>query len=56
MLNEAVHEQRVYLACDATDMRKSIDGLAALVQEHFNLNPFSPFFRPITNGYILLQL
>ncbi|MCL6599802.1 MAG: IS66 family insertion sequence element accessory protein TnpB [Alicyclobacillus macrosporangiidus] len=42
MLNEAVPEQRVYLACGATDMRKSIDGLAALVQERFNLNPFSP--------------
>ncbi|MBF8376288.1 IS66 family insertion sequence element accessory protein TnpB, partial [Alicyclobacillus mali] len=25
-------ELRVYLACGSTDMRKSIDGLAALVQ------------------------
>lgn len=32
----------VYLACGATDMRKSIDGLAAIVQEQFALNPFSP--------------
>jgi transposase len=31
----------VYLACGATDMRKSIDGLAAIVQEQFGLNPFS---------------
>ncbi|NKI23905.1 IS66 family insertion sequence element accessory protein TnpB [Paenibacillus dendritiformis] len=31
----------VYLACGATDMRKSIDGLAAIVQEQFELNPFS---------------
>ncbi|WP_267879088.1 IS66 family insertion sequence element accessory protein TnpB [Paenibacillus popilliae] len=31
----------VYLACGATDMRKSIDGLAAMVQEQFGLNPFS---------------
>ncbi|MCL6444628.1 MAG: IS66 family insertion sequence element accessory protein TnpB [Alicyclobacillus sp.] len=35
-------EQRVYLACGSTDMRKSIDGLAALVQESFHLDPFSP--------------
>ncbi|MEI7028433.1 IS66 family insertion sequence element accessory protein TnpB [Paenibacillus sp. y28] len=31
----------VYLACGATDMRKSIDGLAAIVQEQFALDPFS---------------
>lgn len=34
--------EKVYLACGATDMRKSIDGLAALVQEGFALDPFSP--------------
>lgn len=33
--------QQVYLAVGATDLRKSIDGLAALVQERFGLNPFS---------------
>jgi transposase len=27
------HSQRVYLAAGSTDLRKSIDGLAALVQE-----------------------
>ncbi|RCW52058.1 IS66 family insertion sequence element accessory protein TnpB [Paenibacillus prosopidis] len=32
---------RVYLACGSTDLRKSIDGLAALVQEGFGLDPFS---------------
>src|SRR5919109_2300598 len=34
--------QRVYLATGVTDLRKSIDGLAVLVQEGFGLNPFSP--------------
>jgi transposase len=33
---------QVYLACGSTDLRKSIDGLAAIVQEGFTLNPFSP--------------
>jgi transposase len=33
---------RVYLACGPTDLRKSIDGLAALVQEGFALDPFGP--------------
>ncbi|NOU88653.1 hypothetical protein GC102_23280 [Paenibacillus sp. LMG 31460] len=29
----------VYLAAGSTDLRKSIDGLAALVQEGFGLDP-----------------
>ena len=32
---------RVYLACGSTDMRRSIDGLAAIVQAEFQLDPFS---------------
>jgi len=31
----------VYLACGSTDLRKSIDGLAAIVQEGFQLDPCS---------------
>jgi transposase len=31
---------RIYLACGATDLRKSIDGLAGLVQQGFGLDPF----------------
>lgn len=34
--------ERVYLACGSTDMRKSIDGLAALVSQAFKLDPFTP--------------
>ena len=34
--------EKVYLACGNTDMRKSIDGLAALVQEGFALDLFTP--------------
>lgn len=33
---------RIVLASGATDLRKSIDSLAAIVQEQFSLNPFSP--------------
>jgi transposase len=32
---------KVYLACGSTDLRKSIDGLAAIVQQRFHINPFS---------------
>ena len=39
MLNSRIDQ--VYLATGATDLRKSIDGLAILVTESFNLDPFS---------------
>jgi len=32
--------KRVYLACGVTDMRKSITGLAAIVEGSFKLDPF----------------
>jgi transposase len=31
---------RVYLACGATDMRKEINGLSAIVELSFRLDPF----------------
>jgi transposase len=34
--------ETVYLACGSTDLRKSIDGLAALVSQVFRLDPFAP--------------
>lgn len=37
-----VFDRQVYLACGSTDMRKSIDSLAVLVQQSFALDPFSP--------------
>lgn len=41
MLNET-NVECVYLARGSTDLRKSIDGLAVLVKEGFQLDPFSP--------------
>lgn len=38
MLN--LHGKQVYLACGRTDMRKSINGLAALVEQSFALDLF----------------
>lgn len=32
--------KRVFLACGQTDMRKSINGFAAMVEGSFKLNPF----------------
>ena len=41
MLSE-IQVNKVYLALNSTDLRKSIDGLAVLVQHSFKLDPFSP--------------
>lgn len=41
MLSE-LQVQQVYLASGNTDLRKSIDGLAALVTAGLELDPFSP--------------
>ena len=42
MLGDITIAQEIYIACGYTDMRKSIDGLAALVQESMGLNPYGP--------------
>ena len=34
-------DKPVYLACGPTDMRKSMDGLAAVVEGSFKLDPFA---------------
>ena len=36
-----LHNRQVYLACGVTDLRRGIDGLAVLVREQFDLDPFS---------------
>lgn len=34
--------KEIYIATGYTDMRKSIDGLASVVQQQFKLEPFQP--------------
>jgi len=41
MLGDITVTENIYIACGHTDMRKSIDGLAAIVQQQFHLDPFS---------------
>ncbi|RGS69436.1 IS66 family insertion sequence element accessory protein TnpB [Mitsuokella sp. AF21-1AC] len=42
MLIRELTAEPIYLACGHTDMRKSIDGLAALVISRFHLDPHQP--------------
>ena len=41
MLTDFTGADRVYIACGYTDLRCGIDGLASLVQQQFQLDPFS---------------
>ena len=40
MLGDISGISKIYCVCGYTDMRKSIDGLATLVQQQFQLDPF----------------
>ena len=41
MLSEYTGADKVYIALGYTDLRRGIDGLAAIVQERFELDPFT---------------
>ena len=41
MLAEAHGISKIMIICGTTDLRKGIDGLAALVQQQFELDPFT---------------
>ena len=41
MLNDYSGADRIYIACGYTDMRRGINGLASIVQEQFQLDPFT---------------
>lgn len=41
MLSEIAENLPVYLITGYTDMRKSIDGLAMIIQSNLSLNPFN---------------
>lgn len=41
MIGDISKVAHIYIAVGYTDMRKQIDGLSAIVQNNFNLDPFS---------------
>lgn len=41
MLNDFTGAEKVYIACGYTDLRRGIDGLASMVQQQFQLDPFT---------------
>lgn len=41
MLSDFTGAEKIYIACGYTDLRRGIDGLAAIVEKQFQLDPFS---------------
>jgi transposase len=42
--------KKIYLACGSTDMRKAINGLAAIIEQNFKLDPFDSALFVFCNG------
>ncbi|OGO76541.1 MAG: transposase [Clostridiales bacterium GWB2_37_7] len=42
MLGDISKAEDIYVVCGYTDMRKSIDGLAAMIKQTFGMDPFAP--------------
>lgn len=40
MLNDAFGFKRIYIACGQTDLRRGIEGLAAMIRFQFKLDPY----------------
>lgn len=40
MFNSASEFDQIYIVCGYTDLRSGIDGLSALIQQKFQINPF----------------
>ena len=36
-----IRAERVYIVCGYTDLRRSIDGLAAIVKQNYRINPYN---------------
>lgn len=43
MIKEISSYNGIYFASGATDLRKSIDGLAVIVKQEFNIDPFENY-------------
>ena len=41
MIIDTSEIEQIYLVCGKTDLRKGIDGLAGIVQEQYDLDPYS---------------
>ena len=50
MRQDYTEVKNIYIVCGKTDMRKGIDGLATLIQDSFELDPYSDSIFLFTGG------
>lgn len=50
MLPQPPEGARIYIRPGRTDMRKSINGLSAMVEQHFQMNPYEDGIFAFCNG------
>ncbi|MDD3880554.1 MAG: IS66 family insertion sequence element accessory protein TnpB [Syntrophomonas sp.] len=50
MLKDITSYDGIYLACGATDLRKSVDGLAMIIKNDFKMDPFENYIFMFCNG------
>jgi len=43
MVKDIAYYDGIYLACGITDLRRSVDGLAAIVKQEFKMDPFGNY-------------
>ena len=59
MIGDLPRVQKIYLVTGRTDMRKSFDGLMAVIRDNFQMDPFSNavflFCGRNRDGFVLLQ-
>ena len=63
MIHDFTNVKNIYIICGKTDMRKGIDGLATLIQDSFELDPYSDAIflfsgggKIVINVYILMEM
>ena len=54
MLGDISGLERIYIVCGYTDMRKSIDGLCAVVEDQLKLDPASSALFRDADGFVLI--
>jgi len=47
MKHDFTSVQNIYIICGKTDMRKGIDGLATIIQDSFELDPYSDSIKTV---------
>jgi len=49
MLKDIMNYDGIYLACGITDLRRAVDGLAIIVKQEFNMDPFENYLYLFCN-------